>query len=41
MLKYFSLVSSRCEDESIDELAAHFGHGEAVAALTTKQALLP
>lgn len=25
-----------CEDESIDELAAFLGHGEAVAALTTQ-----
>ncbi len=28
----------RCEDESIDELAAFLGVGEAVAALTARQA---
>jgi hypothetical protein len=27
---------SRCKDESIDELAAYLGFGEAVAALTAQ-----
>jgi len=31
----------RCEDESIDELAGFLGAGEAVAALTARQASEP
>ncbi len=33
------MATRRCEDESIDELAAYIGAGEAVAALTKRCSL--
>lgn len=33
-------ILRRCEDESIDELAAYIGAGEAVAALTKRCACI-